>query len=131
MPNSAKGFIRSVPGAAGRFASSFSINKILYNASGSFATSVPEFNCHNAKLTYGDVGDLTSTRSVSGRIGETDIALTFDNGPTIAGRLNMPINPPSAVSGSAGWTQNCLRQRWVDPELGMYEFKSLRSGHID
>ena len=106
MPNSAKGFIRSVPGAAGRFASSFSINKILYNASESFATSVPEFNCHNAKFTYGDVGDLTSTRSVSGRIGETDIALTFDNGPTIAGRLNMPINPPSTVSCSAGWTQN-------------------------
>jgi hypothetical protein len=106
MSNSAKGFIHSVPGAAGRFASSFSINKILYNASGSFATSVPEFTCSNAKLTYDDIGDLTSTRSFSGRVGDTDIALTFDIGPTITGRLNMPINPPSTVSGSVVWTQN-------------------------
>ena len=106
MSNTAKGFINSVPGAAGRFASSFAINKILYNASGSFATSVPEFTCSNAKLTYDDIGDLTSTRSFSGRVGDTDIALTFDIGPTITGRLNMPINPPSTVSGSAVWTQN-------------------------
>jgi hypothetical protein len=106
MSNTAKGFINTVPGASGRFASSFSINKILYNASGSFATSVPEFYCSNAKLSYDDVGDLTSTRSFSGRVGETDIALTFDIGPTITGKLNLPINPPSTVSGSAVWTQN-------------------------
>ncbi|KIM38056.1 hypothetical protein M413DRAFT_39138, partial [Hebeloma cylindrosporum] len=85
---------------AGRFASSFSINKILYNASGSFASTVPEFACSNAKLSYDDIGDLTSTRSFSGRVGESDIALTFDIGPVISGRLNMPINPASTVSGS-------------------------------
>jgi hypothetical protein len=78
----------------------------LYNASGSFATSVPDFYCTNAKLSYDDIGDLTSTRSFSGRVGGNDITLTFDNGPTITGRLNMPINPPSTVSGSAVWTQN-------------------------
>ena len=50
--NTAKGFINSVPGAS---ASSFSINKILYDASGSFATSVLEFTCSNAKLTYDDI----------------------------------------------------------------------------
>ncbi|KIM49784.1 hypothetical protein M413DRAFT_48466, partial [Hebeloma cylindrosporum] len=85
---------------AGRFASSFAINGILYNASGSFASSVPEFTCSNAKLTYDDIGDLTSTRSFSGRVGETDIGLTFDIGPVISGKLNMPINPASTVSGS-------------------------------
>ena len=106
MSNTAKGFIKTVPGAAGRFSASFSVNKILYNASGSFATSVPEFTCSNAKLTYDDIGDLTSTRSFSGRVGDTDIALTFDIGPTITGKLNMPIDPPSSVSGSAVWTQN-------------------------
>ena len=55
LSNTAKGFINSVPGASGRFASSFSINKILYDASGSFATSVLEFTCSNAKLTYDDI----------------------------------------------------------------------------
>ncbi|KIM42294.1 hypothetical protein M413DRAFT_444721 [Hebeloma cylindrosporum] len=106
MSLSAKGFIRSVPGASGRFSSSFSINKVLYNASGSFGTTVPEFVSNNATLRYDDIGDLTSTRSFSGRIGSDDVELVFDIGPTIKGRLNMPISPPSTVSGSAGWTQN-------------------------
>ena len=106
MSNTAKGFITSVPGAAGRFAGAFSINKILYIVSGSFATSVPEFYCSIAKLSWEDIGDLTSTRSFSGRVGETDIVLAFDDGPTITGRLNMPVEPPTTVSGSAVWHQN-------------------------
>jgi len=97
MSNSAKRFINSVPRAAGRFAPSFSINKILYNASGIFTTSVPDFTCSNAKLTYNDIGDLTFGKSFSGRVGDTDIALTFDIGPTITGRLNVPIGPPRTV----------------------------------
>jgi hypothetical protein len=106
MSHSAKGFINSVPSAGGRFSTSFYVNKMLYNASGSFASTVPQFSCSNATLKYNDIGDLTSTRSFSGRVGIDDIELTFDNGPTITGRLNMPINPPSTVSGSAVWTQN-------------------------
>jgi hypothetical protein len=106
MSNSAKGFINSVPGASGRFVASFYVNNLAYNVSGSFASSVPEFLCSNAKLSYDDIGDLTSTRSFFGRVSDTDIAFTFDNGPTIIGRLNLPINPPSMVSGSVVWTQN-------------------------
>jgi hypothetical protein len=106
MSLSAKGFIRSVPGTAGRFVSSFTINGILYNASGSFASTVPEFGSNDVTLKYDYIGDLTSTRSFSGHVGTDDIALTFDVGPTITGKLSMPIMPPSTVSDSAVWTQN-------------------------
>jgi hypothetical protein len=103
MSLSAKGFIRSVPGVAGRFVCTFLISNILYSASGSFATAVPEFISDDATLKYDSVGDLTSTRSFSGRVGIDDIALIFRNGPTITGRLSKLVNPPSDVSGSAVW----------------------------
>ncbi|KIM49485.1 hypothetical protein M413DRAFT_438668 [Hebeloma cylindrosporum] len=106
MSNSANGFINSVPGTPGRFSGSFSINHVVYNVSGSFATTVPEFRCSNATLKYDYIGDLTSTRSFSGHVGDTDIALTFDIDLTITGLLNLPIQPPTTVFGSAAWTQN-------------------------
>jgi len=108
MSQSSKGFISSVPGAPGKFSSSFYVkkSKVLYNASGSFEETVPEFECYNATVKYNDVGDLTSTRSFAGRVGMNDIELTFDNGPVISGRLDMPIDPATTVSGSAGWTEN-------------------------
>ena len=103
MSLSAKGFIRSVPGVAGRFVCTFLINNILYSATGSFSTAVPEFISDDATLKYDSIGDLTSTRSFSGRVGVDDIALIFRNGPTITGRLTKLVNPPSDVSGSAVW----------------------------
>lgn len=68
--------------------------------SGSFEQIVPEFHAYEARVKYDDVGDLTSTRSFAGRVGMSDIELTFHNGPVIRGRLNMPIGYPTAVSGS-------------------------------
>lgn len=105
MSLSTKGFIRSVPGVAGRFVCTFLISNILYSASGSFsqATAVPEFISDDATLKYDNVDDLTSTRPFSGRVGIDDIALIFRNGPTITGRLSKLVNPPSDVSGSAVW----------------------------
>lgn len=78
----------------------------MYNASGTFKSSVPEFESYTATVKYNDVGDLTSTRSFAGRVGQDDLVLTFDNGPVISGRLNMPIDPATTVSGSAVWTEN-------------------------
>ncbi|KIM39453.1 hypothetical protein M413DRAFT_29193 [Hebeloma cylindrosporum] len=108
MSQSSKGFISSVPGSLGSFGSSFYVkkSKILYNASGTFETTVPEFECYNATVKYDDIDDLTSTRSFAGRVGMNDIQLTFDNGPVISGRLDMPIDPATTVSGSAVWTEN-------------------------
>ena len=112
MSHSSKGFISSVPGAADRFGSSFYVknSKVMYNASGTFKSAVPEFESYNATVKYDDVGDLTSTRSFAGRVGLDDIELTFDNGPIISGRLNMPIDPATTVSGSGVWTENYTRE---------------------
>ena len=108
MSQSSNGFISSIPGALGKFSSSFYVkkSKVLYNASGGFAENVPEFECYNATVKYNDVGDLTSTRSFAGRVGMNDIELTFDNGPVISGRLDMPIDDAITVSGSVEWTEN-------------------------
>ena len=74
--------------------------------SGSFEQIVPEFRAYEARVKYDDIGDLTSTRTFAGRVRMNDIELTFDNGPVIRGRLNMPIESPTAVSGSVDWTAN-------------------------
>jgi len=98
MSQSAKGFINSIPGASGRFTTSFYVNhSIFYDTSRNFVSTVPEFYCSNATLKYEDVGDITSTRSFSARVDINDISLTSENGPTVTGKLNMPINPPSCL----------------------------------
>ena len=106
MSLSAKGFITTVPGTSGRFVAAFSIDKIVYTASGTFSSSIPAFRSGYATLKYDYIGDLTSTRAFSGRVEGTNTSLTFDIGPTITGRLDMPIDAPCAVSGSVVWTQN-------------------------
>jgi len=59
-----------------------------------------------ASASHISICPLTSTRSFAGRVGMNDIELTFDNGPVIRGRLNMPIESPTGVSGSVDWTAN-------------------------
>jgi len=100
----AKGFINSVAGSSGRFAAGFMINNLLYGFSGDMGSGVPEFACYNAKLTYDDRGDLTTTRFFWGTVGMDDISFTVENGPVISGRLNMPVSPSSSVAGTGVWT---------------------------
>ncbi|PPR00854.1 hypothetical protein CVT26_012489 [Gymnopilus dilepis] len=99
---SATGYISA--NALGRFESTFMIRGIKYNFSGSFASSVPPFECHNAILTYSNISQLTSTRPFSGRIGPVNITLRCRNGPSISGPLNMPIDPGSSIS--AYWSRS-------------------------
>ncbi|KAF8894209.1 hypothetical protein CPB84DRAFT_1848547 [Gymnopilus junonius] len=101
---SATGYISA--NALGRFESTFMIDGLKYNFSGSFASSVPPFECHNAVLTFNDISQLTSTRPFSGRIGPKTVKLDIQNGPNIEGPLNMPLDPGSSISGSGVWTQN-------------------------
>ncbi|KAF8962443.1 hypothetical protein BDZ97DRAFT_1662864 [Flammula alnicola] len=103
MP-SADGFIKSTAG--GRFAATFVIDDLMYNFSGSFASSVPAFSCNTASLSYNAVRQLNSTRSFDGRVGPTTVELRVANGPIITGVLDMPLSPGSTVSGSGVWTQN-------------------------
>ncbi|KAF8962500.1 hypothetical protein BDZ97DRAFT_2076447 [Flammula alnicola] len=103
MP-SADGFIRSTAG--GRFAATFMIDDLMYNFSGSFASSVPEFTSNTASITYSGVRQLHSTRSFEGRVEPTKVELRLANGPVIAGDLDMPLSPGSTVSGSGVWMQN-------------------------
>jgi len=102
----AKGFINSVPGASGRFAAGFMINKLLYGFSGNLGSGVPEFASYNATLTYEDQGDLTTTRFFWGTVGRDDISFAVENGPVISGRLNMPVSPASSVVGTGVWAAN-------------------------
>lgn len=102
----AKGFINSVSGASGRFTAGFMVNGLLYGFSGNMGSGVPEFQCSNATLTYEDGGDLTTTRFFWGALTINDITITIDNGPTISGKLNMPIDPPTSVAGTGIWTAN-------------------------
>lgn len=73
---------------------SFTINKILYNASGSFASTVPEFVSNNATIKYDDVG---ATKSFSGRVGTDDIVnlLWILTLPSLEGSI-YPSTPPVA-----------------------------------
>ncbi|KAF8154464.1 hypothetical protein B0H34DRAFT_716572 [Crassisporium funariophilum] len=103
MP-SAEGFIKSTAG--GRFACTFLIDDLMYNFSGSFASSVPAFTSNTATLAYTTLNQLVSTRSFDGRVGPNNIKLTLANGPVIDGVLDMPISPGSTVSGSGVWTGN-------------------------
>jgi|SRR5258708_1704706 hypothetical protein len=102
----AKGFIHSVPGSPNRFAAAFMVNKLHYGFFGNMGSGVPEFACNNAKLTYDDPGDLTTTRFFWGTVGTDDISITLENGPTITGRLNMPVDPSSSLAGTGVWSAN-------------------------
>ncbi|TRX89636.1 hypothetical protein FHL15_009545 [Xylaria flabelliformis] len=104
MPT-ASGFIRGVAGG-NKFTSTFVIEDIQYHFSGGFDPSVPPFTCDQATLLYTDLGQLTTTRDFEGKIGTDTVSFTIGNGPTITGRLDMPINPASRVSGSGTWAQN-------------------------
>ncbi|KAF5310924.1 hypothetical protein D9619_007964 [Psilocybe cf. subviscida] len=103
MP-SADGFIKSTAG--GRFAATFVIDEIMFNFSGSFASSVPAFTCNTATLNYPSLKSISSTRSFEGRVGPSKVTLNLANGPAISGVLDMPLSPGSTVSGSGVWTQN-------------------------
>jgi hypothetical protein len=103
MP-SADGFIKSTAG--GRFAATFVIDEIMFNFSGSFASSVPAFTCNTATLEYPNLKAISSTRSFEGRVGPSKVSLNLANGPKINGVLDMPLSPGSTVSGSGVWTQN-------------------------
>jgi hypothetical protein len=69
------------------------VNKLHYGFFGNMGSGIPEFACNNAKLTYDDPGDLTTTRFFWGTVGTDDISITPENGPMITGRLNNASEP--------------------------------------
>ncbi|PWI64477.1 hypothetical protein PCL_09632 [Purpureocillium lilacinum] len=95
MPT-ASGFIKSVPGG-NKFTACFVIDGIQYHFSGNFNPSVQGFISNEATLDYSTEGQLTTQRDFDGKIGTHDVRFVIANGPTISGRLNMPINPDSRV----------------------------------
>ncbi|KAG0252617.1 hypothetical protein DFQ27_007949, partial [Actinomortierella ambigua] len=46
---------------------------------------------------------LFGARDFQGTIGFTDFQLKLQNGPTISGRLDEPVDQKSAVSGRGRW----------------------------
>ncbi|KAF9457789.1 hypothetical protein BDZ94DRAFT_939035 [Collybia nuda] len=103
MP-SASGNIISQNGK--KFIATFLIDEIQYSFAGSLDPSVQSFNCSNATLTYGSVGDLTTTRAYEGQVGVTKVTFTVANGAKLEGPLNLQISPASTVAGNGTWTSN-------------------------
>ncbi|KAI0862691.1 hypothetical protein F4860DRAFT_471472 [Xylaria cubensis] len=104
MP-SAKGFIKEVAGG-NKFTSTFVIDDIQYHFSGNFNPAVQPFTCEVATLEYAQLGDLTAQRDFDGKVGTETISINIKNGPTINGKLDLPITPASRVSGDGTWAQN-------------------------
>lgn len=87
-----------------RFVADFVIDGHAYTFAGNLSISVQPFSATNATLEYASVDQLSGTCQYEGQIGKSGIKLTFANGPTIAGGLDMPINPANTVTGSGYWT---------------------------
>ncbi|KAI1157493.1 hypothetical protein F5B18DRAFT_644874 [Nemania serpens] len=104
MP-SASGFIKSVGGGS-KFTATFLIDDIQYHFSGNFNPTVQDFTANEASLEYVNLGQLTTLRTIEGKVGTEDISISIKNGPKISGPLNMPINPASRISGTGTWAQN-------------------------
>jgi hypothetical protein len=102
-PNSVEGSINSVPDSSGGFVAAFTINGLAYTYFGYMGSDVPSFICGHAKLTYDEAGDLTTRRFFEGNVGKTDINITIENGPTIFGKLDQPLDTSSATAGTAVW----------------------------
>ncbi|EKM51149.1 uncharacterized protein PHACADRAFT_199982 [Phanerochaete carnosa HHB-10118-sp] len=64
--------------------------------------TVGEFKIDNARLAYNDEDQLTGTDNYYGTIG-TDLNITLGKGPTITGRLVIPIDPTNSINGSGPW----------------------------
>ncbi|KAI0785674.1 hypothetical protein C8Q75DRAFT_325938 [Abortiporus biennis] len=93
--------------SANRIKAVFVIDEIQITFTGTVSPAMQPFTSNNAKITYGDVNELTATRTYLGRIGVNTFKLTFKNGPVIEGELNVPgIAPASTVNGSGAWESN-------------------------
>lgn len=64
------------------------------------------FAARYAVLEYADLGQLTTTRSLSGKIGTRDLTLKVENGVKITAMLDDHVDPASSISGAGTWTQN-------------------------
>ena len=64
------------------------------------------FNASSATITYGDASELKNTHPFSGTIGETTFSFTFQNGPQIQGKLDLPMSSTNTVHGTGTWSQS-------------------------
>ncbi|GAW15234.1 hypothetical protein ANO14919_046430 [Xylariales sp. No.14919] len=104
MPTAKGSVIR--PSAA-RLTFVFVIEGIQYNFNATVSPAIQPFTSNTLTLTYAGVDDLTSTRDYSGRIGTSDLKLTWNNGPEVTGGINQPgISPANTVTGSGAWEVN-------------------------
>lgn len=106
MSKTAQGRIIGTSGT--RFTATFVLpgSGMQVNYLGNFSSSIQPFRSANATLTYDNENQLTATRQFDGQLGINNVKLTLTNGPVISGPLDMPISPPSSVSGSGVWAIN-------------------------
>ncbi|QGI68324.1 hypothetical protein CEK26_012286 [Fusarium fujikuroi] len=96
--SSAQGFIKS--SQPGRFTATFSID------AGTISPPTAPFESNFATLQYSSLESLEGSQQITGIIGSRDeVSLTFDDGTSIKGPLNLPVSPASRVEGTGYWSQ--------------------------
>lgn len=85
---------------------SFEINDLLYNLACTVNPSIEHFDVKDAKIEFGSLDQLTTTRQFYGKIGKNQITMSLANGPKITGVLGKLMDPASSIVGQGTWTQN-------------------------
>ncbi|EKM51151.1 uncharacterized protein PHACADRAFT_213044 [Phanerochaete carnosa HHB-10118-sp] len=83
----------------------FTVEEIKYTFDGSLNGDI-EFTADNATLTYNDKDQLTGYKNYYGTLEGNMIRITFENGVTITGTLEQPVNPVTDVNGGGTWLVN-------------------------
>ncbi|KAF9535160.1 hypothetical protein CPB83DRAFT_843588 [Crepidotus variabilis] len=102
-PKIAKGSIKSSGGTT--FLGSFVVEGVNYVLEGRLSPAVREFESKTVELTYKDLSqlDTENRQPIDGQIGPTDIALNFNNGPKLSGKLEQPAEHGTRIGGLAKW----------------------------
>lgn len=102
--SSAQGFIKS--SQPGRFNATFSVDGGLYHFSGTISPPTAPFESNSATLQYNSLESLEGSQQITGIIGSrNEVSLTFDDGTSIKGPLDLPVSPASRVEGTGYWSQ--------------------------
>ncbi|EKM51150.1 uncharacterized protein PHACADRAFT_263146 [Phanerochaete carnosa HHB-10118-sp] len=88
-----------------RFQATFDVDGRNLAFSGTITPAVPMFKVDPATLTYGRDDEVAGTDSYHGTVGN-DLELSFDKGPTIAGKLEKAVVPSSNIAGGGPWSMS-------------------------
>jgi len=85
---------------------------IPYEGRGLFLGRAPHFSCLNGRITYDSIEDLApdAFRTFEGSVGIDYCTITLDNGVVVTGTLDIPLEAPVSIKGTAVWTVDYFRE---------------------